>query len=287
MAWDDIPRTHSFSLGDFNDFDRCVFRFFVNHHLEKKYELAEGNVNQTIGTLLDLAIKKLHAAKAYGQPVSYLQNLIKAAENEIREDVKNRGKNSFYGAQIPFLTEDVISQAKEVFKSYYQGLGGNVKRSVATQTLKKPRPFWKKVIAGERPMQIWGGPDAIEMGADGMPEVVDYKYFGDLEAGSSNLDMDLMPKVYTLLCAGELASLGYTQARFVVRLWQDPKNDSFYEEFDLSNIPNWEAFFKDKMERILKTKDLSFCEKDYCQACQSPQREEWIKQLKLHGWIEG
>lgn len=286
MAWDDIPRTHSFSLGDFHDFDRCVFRFFVNHHLGKKYELAEGNVNQTIGTLLDLAIKKLHATKSYGQPISYLQNLIKAAEREIREDVETRGKNSFYGAQIPYLTEDVIERAKEVFKNYYEGLGGNVKKLVATQTLKKPRPFWKKIIEGERLMQIWGGPDAIEMGSDGIPEVVDYKYFGDVETGKNNLDMELMPKVYTFLCTAELFELGYEKARFAVRLWQDPKNDSFYEEFDLTNCLNMEAYFKDKMERILKTRDLSFCEKDFCQACKSDQRTQWIKLLQLHGFID-
>lgn len=287
MAWDDIPRTHSFSLGDFHDFDRCVFRFFVNHHLQKKYELAEGSPNKAIGTLLDLAIKKLHAAKAYGQPADYLPNLIKAAEIEIRSDVAFRGPNSFYGALIPYLNKETVEKAKEVFKNYHQTIGGNIKKSVPTQTLKRSRPFWKKVIKGEGLMQLWGGPDAIEIGGDGIPEVVDYKYFGDSELGKENLDMDLMPKIYTLLCAADLFEMGFQKARFVVRLWHDPLNDSFYEEFDLSNIPNIEEFFKDKMERILRTKSLSFCEKDYCGACQSPNKADWIRQLQLHGWIEG
>ena len=286
MTWDDIPRTHSFSLGDFHDFQRCVFRFYVNHHMQKKYELAEGSTNQVIGTLLDLAVKKLHLTKVYGQPPEYLQNLIKAAENEIREDVVQRGIKSFYGAQLPYLTAEVVKQAGGTFKNYYQGLEGKIKVMVQTSTTKKLRPFWKKVIYGEEKMQLWGGPDAIEMGADGVPEIVDYKYFGDLEAGSSNLDMDLMPKVYTLLCTDELINLGFPKARFAVRMWQDPGNNDFYEEFDLSSISNMEEYFKDKIERILRTKSLSFCERDYCKACQSEKRGDWISELQLHGWIE-
>lgn len=285
MTWDDIPRTHSFSLGDFHDFDFCVFRFFVNHHLQKKYELAEGNTNQAIGSLLDLSIKKLHQTKAYFQPIDYLVNLIKAAEVDIREDVKIRGTNSFYGALLPFLTPEIISQTKEIFKNYHQAISGKYKQQVATETLKKIRPFWKYVIRTDhQSVQLWGGPDAIEQGEDSIPEIIDYKY-REKEKDQGKIDMDLMPKVYTLLCAKELQALGYKKARFKVKFWSDPKNETFYEEFDLAIIPNLEIFFKDKIERILNTQTLTFCEKDFCRVCKHSQREEWIKELQLHGWI--
>ncbi|MCL4366770.1 PD-(D/E)XK nuclease family protein [Patescibacteria group bacterium] len=282
---DDIPRVRSFSLGDFHDFDRCVFRFFVNHHLEKKYELAEGNVNQAIGSLLDLAIKKVHQTKAYDQPIEYLENLVKAAETEMRTDVLQRGRNSFYGAQIDFLTEETSQKAKEVFKKYYQGLIGKYQPLVLTPTTKKLRPFWKVVIKEEKPVQLWGGPDAIERGGDGIPEVVDYKYMEDLQKGVGNLDMDLMPKIYILLTAQELLEVGFAKARFVVRLWQDPGNNSYYEEFNLNNKQFLEDFFQEKIDKILRTTSLTFCDKDFCPACKSPHRQQWIAQLKLKGWI--
>ena len=287
MIWDNIPRTNCFSLGDFHDFDRCTFRFFVNHHLRKKYELAEGTANQTVGSLLDLAIKKLHQVKAYGQPVEYLPNLIKAAEREIKEDVVKRGTNSFYGAQLLFLSEETITKAQQIFKNYYLDLGGKVKRAVLTPTTRKVKPFWEHVITGSEPMKLWGGADSIEMGEASVPEVVDYKYLEKGDESTEFLDMDLMPKLYTLLCAQELIDLGYKQARFYIRLWHDPRNGSYYEEFDLSSMPNIEAFLKDKIERILRIRQLSFCEKDFCKACNSPHREEWIKQLQTQGWIEG
>ncbi|MCL4366529.1 PD-(D/E)XK nuclease family protein [Patescibacteria group bacterium] len=285
MAWDSIPRTHSFSLGDFHDFDFCVFRFFVNHHLQKKYELSEGNANQAIGSLLDLTIKKLHQAKAYSQPVDYLINLVKAAKSDMENDVAQRGANSFYGAQVPFLTPEVVTRAQEVFKSYHEAIGGKYKPLVLTQTMKKLRPFWKHVINTEaEPVQLWGGPDAIELGVDGVPEIIDYKYRENIE-DQSKMDMDLMPKVYTLLCASELMQLGYPKARFKVKFWLDPLEESFYEEFDLSSSPNLEAFFKDKILKILRTTDLSFCEKEFCKVCKSPNRDQWLTELQLKGWV--
>lgn len=282
---DNIPRTHCFSLGDFHDFDRCVFKFFINHHLGKKYELAEGSQNQVIGTLLDLAIKKLHQTKAYNQPAGYLQYFLKAAELEMREDVIKRGKLSFYGAQIPFLTSETVSLAQSVFLSYHQGLKGQIKQMVQTPTSKKVKPFWEVVLNGQSPLKLWGAPDAIEMGEDGVPEVVDYKYFEDKERGEGNLDMDLMPKLYILFCASELQALGFTKARFVVRLWQDPGNNTYYEEFDLNSTLSLTAFFQDKAERILRTQELSFCGKEYCKVCKHPEKEGWIKQIENHGWI--
>lgn len=286
MAFDDTPKTHAFSLGDFHDFDKCVFAFFVKHHLEKKYELAEGNNNQTIGTLLDLAIKKLHKSKAYHQPPDYLQNLIKAAELEIRETVKKAGKNSFYGAQIDFLTPENIDKAKEVFKNYCLKKQGKFKKLVITPITQRSRPFWEHSIPNEDPLKLWGGPDALEMGEDGVPEIVDYKYFEDLEKGRGNLDMDLMPKVYTLLCAQDLKNAGFSKARFRVGLWQDPLDESLYEEFDLDQAINLEDYFKDKILRILRTSELSFCEKDWCKVCKSEKRNEWIKGLQKQGWIK-
>lgn len=285
MSFDDIPRLHSFSLGDFHDFDFCVFRFFVNHHLQKKYQLAESNPNQAIGSLLDLTIKKLHQTKAYNQPVEYLINLVKLAENDIRTDVNERGTNSFYGALIPFLTPEIIMRAQNVFKDYYQGIQGKFRPLVVTDTMKRLKPFWKYIIqTTPSPVQIWGGPDAIELGNDGVPEIVDYKY-REKEENQSKIDMDLMPKVYVLLCARELQELGYSKARFKVKFWSDPKNESFYEEFDLLNMANLGSFFKEKIDRILRTQELSFCGKDFCKVCKHPQREEWIKELELNGFI--
>ncbi|MCR4305659.1 MAG: PD-(D/E)XK nuclease family protein [Candidatus Daviesbacteria bacterium] len=286
MSWDNIPRTHSFSLGDFHDFDRCIFRFFVNHHLEKKYELAEGSPAQAIGSLLDLAIKKLHTAKAYNQPVEYLQNLIKAAELEMKDDVAKRGLRSFYGSQVQFLTPEVISKAKLIFKDYLQNLKGEVKKMVPTAILLKSKPFWKRIIKGNTQLQIWGGPDSIEMGEDGMPEVVDYKYLDKGDESTDYLDMDLMPKLYILLCAEDLLNSGYKKARFVVRLWHDPKNESFYEEFDLETALYLENFFKDKIERILRTDELYYCKKDYCKPCRAVQKEQWVKELQEREWIK-
>lgn len=281
MVWESISRIRCFSLGDFHDFDRCVFRFFVNHHLQKKYELAEGTASQALGSLLDLAIKKFHTTNAYGQSEDYLINLLKAAEVEMKTAALKLGKNSFYGGVIQFLTPETLQKANEVFKSYYLGKKGAIKKMVSTKTLQGPKPFWKLVVDN---LQLWGGPDSIEMGDDGVPEIVDYKYLDKGDESMSYLDMDLMPKLYTLLCASELQQMGYSKARFVVRLWHDPSNDSLYEEFDLSNIPNLEAFFKDKMQRILRTAEISFCNKEYCKICAHPDKIQWLKLLELQGF---
>lgn len=283
---DKIDRVHSFSLGDFHDFDACVFRFFVNHHLQKKYELAEGSANQTIGSLLDLAIKKLHLAKAYNASPDYLINLIKAASVDIKNEVEIRGKNSFFGAVPPFLTPEVIVRAQDVFKSYLTTMKGKIKPVVPTIQMKRLKPFWERIIQSEKPLKLWGGPDSIEMGEDSVPEVADYKYFEDIKKGKSYLDMDLMPKMYILLTANDLIEAGFDKGKFIARIWTEPGNNDFYEEFDLTEAENLENFFKDKAERILRTKELTFCEKDYCKACKSSNREEWIAELKVKGWID-
>jgi hypothetical protein len=283
---DNISRINSFSLGDFHDFDSCVFRFFVNHHLKKKYELAEGSSSQAIGSLLDLAIKKVHIAKAYSESPDYLISLIKSAEADIRNEVLAKGTNSFYGATVTFLTPEVILRSQEIFKEYLEAMKGKILPAAGTRQMGRIKPFWERIIESEKPLKLWGGPDAIELGTDGVPEVADYKYFENEERGKTYLDMDLMPKMYTLLTANDLTEVGFTSARFIIRVWTDPGNNDFYEEYDLEKVHNLEDFFKDKMERILRTRELNFCEKDYCKACKSENREEWIAELKVKGYID-
>lgn len=277
VRWqNDIPKIRCFSLGDFHDFDYCPFRFFVNHHLEKKYELAEGNDRLALGSVLDMAIKKLHAAKAYNISNSFLPIFIKGAETHIRDQAKYEGSRSFYGPIVPFLNEDVTTKAEQIFKQYYTEVGFRV--AIHKNKLK---PFWKYTIKADKPLILWGGADGIELGDDGIPEVVDYKLLQNGHNAADRLDMDLMPKVYTFLCNGELKELGYNKARFILRLWNDPKNNDFYEEFDLTTINQLEPFLKDKIEKILRTTSLSFCNKDFCKACKSNKRREWIKELSV------
>ncbi|MDO8638147.1 MAG: hypothetical protein Q7R43_01115, partial [Candidatus Daviesbacteria bacterium] len=211
------------------------------------------------------------------------------AEADIKYEVEMRGKNSFFGTIPPFLTEETIQKAQKVFKSYLEKLAGSIKPAVLTYQMRRIKPFWERIIEADPPtgeIKIWGGPDSIEMGSDGIPEVADYKYFEDSEKSKNYLDMDLMPKIYTLLTANDLIEAGFTKARFVTRIWTEPENNDFYEEFDLSQAKNLENFFKDKIERILRTKELSFCGKDWCKPCKSDQREEWIAELKVKGFIE-
>ncbi len=279
MVWDNIPRTHSFSLGDFHDFDRCVFKFLVNHHLQKKYELSEGSSTQAIGSLLDLSIKKFHAAKAYGQPADYLINLVKAAENDIKEQAEREGPRSFYGGTLKFLTPEVLEAAGQVLKSYYEKRQGKINRALLNKR------FWECLLEGDQLLRLWGGPDTLELGDDGIAEIVDYKYFTDEEKGQENLDMDLMPKLYTLLCASELLKAGHKEARFKVRSWKDPLNESLYEEFDLMVAANLKDFFRHKIEKILSISEVTFCGKPYCRACNSDQKESWLKELSTKGFI--
>lgn len=288
MVFDDIPRINCFSLGDFRNFEKCYFDFLVRHHLQKRYELEEGNSNQTIGTLLDLVIKIIHRSKAYSQSLDYiLTSIFKAAEAEIRDKVEHAGPKSFYGGTIKFLTEENIQKAKKVFQNYYEKKKGKMNKFSASpinQAILKER-FWDCVLEGEEVFKIWGGPDALELGEDGMPEIVDYKYFEDPQKGRENLDMDMMPKLYTLLCAAELLKAGYKKARFRVISWTDPEDDSLYEEFDLETAGLLKDFFKHKIEKILSITEITFCDKPYCKTCKSELKEEWLKELKTKGFI--
>ena len=289
MAFDYLDRIYCFSLGDFRNFEKCFFGFLVKHHLQKKYEIEEGTFNQAVGSLLDLAVKKLHLAKAYNQPLDYLLNsLFKAAENDIREQAEREGPHSFYGSTLKFLTPESLKKAQEVFKGYYLKRKGKINRAILHKR------FWECLLEGGRESsglsskvyKIWGGPDALELGDDGIPEIVDYKYFEDAQKGRDNLDMDLMPKLYTLLCASELLDLRYKKAKFRVRSWTDPLDESLYEEFDLQSVPNLKDFFRHKIHKILSVTEITFCQKPYCKACNSDQREQWIKELKLKKFIQ-
>jgi hypothetical protein len=289
VAFNDVDRLYCFSLGDFHNYDKCLFDFLVRHHLQKRYDLEEGNKNLTIGNILDLVMKIIHRSKAYNQPLEYiLSGIFKAAENEMRFKVERAGAKSFYGSTIPFLTEENINEAKAVFKRYYELKKGKFNRSVINEK------FWECMLEARQAsglagqvLKLWGGPDALEMGEDGVVEVVDYKYFENPQKGRDNLDMDLAPKLYTLLCAEELLKQGHKKARFRIISWTDPLDNSLYEEFDLQIVSNLKDFFRVKIEKMLGAIELSFCEKPYCKSCNSEQKEIWIKELKVKKFIQG
>ncbi|MBI2595870.1 PD-(D/E)XK nuclease family protein [Candidatus Daviesbacteria bacterium] len=271
---DGIERINCYSLTDFHDFDFCPFRFFVKHHLNKKYEIEEGNPAMALGSLLDQSIKLFHKSKAYGQPSEYLINIVRAAFNEIRENVARTSGPSFYSSIVPFLDHSVISEANKIFVSYYGARNKKINRSLGYER------FSEWVMEGEDGrFKLWGGADAYEIGDDGMPEVVDYKSRQNLEKGKNNLDMDLMPKIYVLLASKFLKNKGYDKARFKVRIWQDPLNEDYYEEFDLQKIGDQENLFKQKINRILAVSEIKFCGREFCKACKSDKRDELIKSL--------
>lgn len=272
MVWNNIPRVRCFSLGDFHDYDRCEFLFLVRHHLEKKYELAEGSEKMAVGTILDVVIKKIHSSKAYDQSLNYiLKNIFAATILDIKNEVTERGKKSFYGSVIEFLTPEVILIAKDAFKYYYLQREGKINKGLPY------KDFWECIIGDENQKKIWGGPDALELGDDGVPEIIDYKYLED----TTYLDMDTMPKLYTLLCATELSKLGYKKVRFRVRLWREPLNEDMYEEFDLDVLANLKDYFGRKIDQILSSKEIRFCDRDYCKVCNSNQRQTWIDEIRI------
>lgn len=282
---DGIDRKHSFSLTDFHDFEDCSFRFFVYHHLGlgKKYELAEGSFQMALGSLLDETIKLFHKSKSYGQPPAYITNLIQASSNKMIEKVATQSSPSFYSAIKPFLNDELYKKATEVFINYYKSLDYKIKEQVVEPG------FCEWIIEDKDPssqdssgqaFKLWGGPDAIEKGEDGLPEVCDYKSRENVEKGKEWMDMDLMPKMYVLLCCKKLLDAGFKKARFVVRFWQDPLDISFSEEFDLETASDYEKIFKAKIKNILENSSLTFCEKPFCKACQSEKRSMFIKELE-------
>lgn len=280
MPWGDgIPKINSYSLTDFHDFDFCQFKFYVKHHLDKKYEIEEGNQHLALGSLLDQSIKKFHKAKAYGQPVEYLENILRAAANFMREQVAQKGPKSFFGASVPFLNEELIKKGIDIFKNYYQKKDGRIRKSLGEVG------FCEWIIESDDGIRfkLWGGPDAYEMGDDGVPEVVDYKSRQDIENGKNNIDMDLMPKIYILLASKFLTDIGFKKARFVVRIWQKPEDESMYEEFNLKSLDKDELLFRQKIEKILANDEIKFCEREFCRACQSEKRNEFLLELQKMG----
>lgn len=276
-----VPRYRCFSLSDFKEFERCVFSFLVKHHLGKKYELEDqATPNQVIGSLLDLTIKKVHESKSYNQPIEFLAGIVKAAEREMRDLVERSGKQSFYGPQVELLSADLLKSAQEVFKNYFQELSGKLQVGLSTKT------FWDLNIPSEDGIiKLWGGADALELGKDGVPEVVDYKFYANRENSLSKLDVDTTAKVYILLAASQLQSLGYTQARFRIRLWNQPLDDTVFREFDLESVGSFIDYFKNKAENILRYKEVTFCDQGYCRACKSDLRQQWESQIKLEPWL--
>jgi hypothetical protein len=277
---DGISATHSFSLTDFHEFEKCSFAFFVKHHLGKKYELAdsEGSLQLALGSLLDGAIKKFHESKAYGCPPEYIYNLIKASCSEIQEKIKKQKGPSFYSSIEKFLDDGLCEKAAKIFTDYYVGRERKINRSLGSVG------FCEWIIEVEdNKYKLWGGPDAFEEGEDGVPEVVDYKSREDIEIGKRGMDMDLMPKIYILLSLPFLQKNNFKRARFVVRFWQDPLEAGFYEEFDLEKFKELEELFKYKIEKILGVTEFSFCEKPYCKACKAQKRNEFVMGLQKMG----
>lgn len=281
-AFAKVPRYRCFALSDFHQFERCPFAFFVKHHLGKKYELEEGSPNKALGCILDLTIKRIHSAKAYNLPIDSLIYIVKAAEREMRENVASNGALSYYGPQAVYLDNDLILKAQRVLKDYYLAIEGKFQRSISSKT------FWDCLMDGTdgQLVKLWGGPDALEMGWDGIPEIVDYKYFEDNEQGKDSLDMDLMPRLYSLLCAPELKKQGFQRARFRIRLWQDPNDQSLYEEFDLDALEDLKPFFSDKIDKILSVVEMGFCDKDYCKVCKGKSRDQWMAEVGQKVWLK-
>jgi hypothetical protein len=279
---DGILKLNSYSLTDFHDFDDCSFRFFVRHHLDKKYEIDEGNRASALGNLLDQSIKKFHKHRYYGAHPDELVGLVKSASQDMKAQVqiaRERGKNHFYAATIPFLTEDVVLEAIKIFQDYYKGRGLKINQAIDEVGFCE----WVFPVEGEN-FKLWGGPDCLEMGDDGLPEVVDYKSRQNLEKGKTYMDMDLMPKIYTLLCSKKLLDKGFKKARFIIRFWQDPKDENFYEEFNLDSMSGSEFLFQQKVKRIISTKEVHFCERDFCKACKSEKREDFLSSLESQGY---
>ena len=133
--------------------------------------------------------------------------------------------------------------------------------------------------------KLWGGPDCLELGDDGMAEVVDYKSRLDIERGKANLDITLMSKIYVLLCAQKLLKQGHKKARFVIRFWQDPFDESFFEEFDVTSMSSDEFVFRQKIEKIIGTKEFKLCENKYCAACKSEKKSDFLTALNNKGYV--
>lgn len=281
MPWNDgISKLRSYSLTDIHDYEQCVFRFLVRHHLEHKQEIDDSSPKMALGTILDEAIKLYHLSTVIDDP-QYLAYVVRGAVRHIKENVIAKGEKSFYYKHNEFISEPLIQQAIEIFRNYYLKLDGKIKKSIARVG------FCEYIFeASDGKIKLWGGPDTYELGDDGIPEIVDYKYHEDPEKGAARLDMDLMPKIYTLLSAKQLKDLGYKKARFIVRQWTNPGYNKLAEEFDLDNLDSVIEHIRSKIDPILTNKAVSFCERSYCRACKSNKREAYLQELKEKNMVE-
>lgn len=293
MAYDNIPTTRGYSLSDFHDFDVCIFKFLVKHELQKKYEIGKGSPQMALGVLLDKTIKVIHSFgdKSYNASPERLKGAVRySAKLIIEEEKRNPKKPNFNTATVEFLNEEVFLSAENTLFNYLKGVK-KLKKSLG------PIPFLQKVIEidGQKNEQgststkykLWGGPDTLETGDDGLPEIVDYKSRQDIAKGKQNMDMDLMPKMYTLLLADDLLKKGFKKARFKVVFWQDPKDGSFAQEFDLENLSEIEELFKEKIRKILNNKEITFCMNQYCEACNSEKADDYVAELENMGYSLG
>lgn len=280
MPYIRIPKLNSYSLTDFHDFDECLFRFFVRHHLDRKYEIGSGSPQMALGVVLDQSIKNIHRYKAYNHPVERIVKVVRYSAKKIAEkEADNPRKPNFDSAVVPFLTEDVLIAAEQILKNYYHQIKGKFQRSVMEVD------FCKKVLDVDGvSFQLWGGPDTIEIGSDGMIEVIDYKSRTDITRGKQNMDMNLMPRIYTLLVADKLLHLGHEKARFVVKFWQDPAESGFTQEYDLKALTEHEDVFKDLIRKIIVTKQVTFCGRKFCDACNYENRSAFIQELHELGF---
>src|SRR3989344_443953 len=193
---DGIPKINCYSLTDFHDFDDCPFRFFVRHHLDKKYDIDDSSPQNALGTVLDLSIKKFHKFKFYNCDLSDLEGLVRSVVKDMKEEVLKaelRGKNHFYSATLPFVNEDLILEAIKVFQDFYIAVDKKIRPAIDEVGFCE----WVITKGGDN-FKLWGGPDTLEEGDDGVPEIVDYKSRQNIEKGKNYMDMDLMPKIYTL-----------------------------------------------------------------------------------------
>lgn len=280
---DGILKIYSFSLTDFHDFDSCPFRFFVKHHLDRKYEIDESSPAIALGHILDQTIKNFHKEQLYGCKSSQkIKRLIRESVEKMKSKVEEshrKGKHDFMEASVPFMTEESISQAEEIFLNYYIAKKGKIREAV------EEVGFCEYLIKSDSGIyKLWGGPDTLEVGDDGVPEVVDYKSRQNIENGKAYMDMDLMPKMYTLLSRERLLRKGHKKARFVVRYWQDPLDESFYEEFDLETMTEEEFLFRQKIEEIMRVTGFRMCNKKFCAACKSAKKDDFLLALEKMGY---
>lgn len=235
-----------------------------------------------LGVLLDKTIKNIHKRPAYDYPLKRLLKGVRFSAEEIKEEEKSKPRPNFNTATVEFLTEEVILAAEQVLQNYHGQIEGKFKRKITDIG------FYQKVIEidGEK-YKLWGGPDTLEMGQDGIPEVIDYKSRQDIAKGKMNMDMDLMPKLYTLLLAEDLLKRGYKKAKFRVVFWQDPKDESFTRDFDLENLSEVEELFRQKIRQILTNKEITFCMMPFCEACNSEKSDDFVAELENMGYSLG